>query len=188
MTGCVEVELIIAIDGPSGSGKSTVSRALASALGFQLLDTGALYRAVALLAHRGGIDLADGGAVSRVMDSVKMSFKMVENIPHLFIDDEDVSGLIRNPMISEIASKVSQHSKVRKALLRIQREIGSVHDCVIEGRDIGTVVFPDADFKFFLTASEEERVARRKNQYEQKGERIPLDVVRKEVLERDERD
>lgn len=180
--------MIVAIDGPSGAGKSSVSAEVARRLGISLLDTGALYRGSALLADRADVEFSDGSAVGALIEAALFDFTMVNGEPHLLIDSADVSSLIRTPRMSEGASLVSARPEVRAALLELQRDIGRRSDCVVEGRDIGTVVFPDAQHKFFLTASTNARIERRRLQYEGAGRAVSDETLRREVIERDERD
>jgi cytidylate kinase len=180
--------MIVAIDGPSGAGKSSVSAEVARRLGINLLDTGALYRGSALLADRADVEFGDGPAVGALIRAVLFDFTMVDGEPHLVIDSSDVSGLIRTPRMSEGASQVAARPEVRAALLDLQRDLGRRSDCVVEGRDIGTVVFPDAQHKFFLTASTSTRIERRRLQYEAAGKMVSGETLRREVIARDERD
>ena len=180
--------MIVAIDGPSGAGKSSVSKEVARRLGFQLLDTGALYRGAALLAIEARVDLEDGDAVAGLIERSLFSFHTVDGLPHLAIDGRDVAADIRTPEVSEGASRTSAQPAVRAALLDLQRLIGRRQSCVVEGRDIGTVVFPDAEHKFFLTASTEERIRRRAAQYVESGKTVSAEELEREVIERDERD
>jgi len=180
--------VIVSIDGPSGSGKSTVSRAVANRLGFALLDTGALYRGAALLALQANVDPTDGKGVASLIQKTRFQFRTIDGESRLFLDGIDVSGEIRTPQISEGASVTSAQPEVREALLETQRIVGRTNDCVVEGRDIGTVVFPDAGCKFFLTASIEERTRRRRAQYLNLGRDISDEELRREVEDRDNRD
>jgi cytidylate kinase len=148
--------LIIAIDGPSGAGKGTVSRTLASKLGYRYIDTGAMYRAVAWLAGHRGVDLADEGAVARLAESARF-----DQGPRITIDGHDVTDAIRTPEIDQAAAVVARHPAVRAVLVTRQRAYGETGGLVMEGRDIGTVVFPRADVKFYLDASPLERARRR---------------------------
>jgi len=184
---------IIAIDGPAGAGKSTVARRVADALGFVLLDTGALYRAVALAASRGKVpvtDAARAGALAE--DLARRNAIALESHPssggRVVLDGEDVSRAIRTPEIGMDASTVSAHPAVRKALLDMQRRAGEGGGIVAEGRDIGTVVFPNADYKFFLTASPEVRAQRRRDELAAKGRDVTLEETLAEVRKRDEQD
>lgn len=179
---------MVAIDGPAGAGKSTVTKALTRAIGYQLLDTGALYRSVALAATRAGVALDDEAAVAELAGSLPIRFELSGDVNRVFLDGEDVSEAIRTPEMSEGASVVSALPAVRAALLDLQRDIGSGGGVVAEGRDIGTVVFPDAPVKFFLTASVEERARRRLAELEARGETTDLATVRAEIERRDARD
>ena len=176
---------VIAIDGPAGAGKSTAARALASRLGFFLLDTGAIYRTVALAASRQGVTFADAPALGRIAESLAVRF---DETGRVFLGDEDVSTLIRTPEMSQGASTVSAHPSVRAALLGLQRKLAARGRCVVEGRDIGTVVLPWAPLKIFLTASPEVRARRRYDELVAKGQTVDLAATLQEILVRDERD
>lgn len=180
--------VIVAIDGPSGAGKSTVSRAVSERLGYQLLDTGALYRGAAWLAIGSGVDPENGPEVASLIDAADFAFERVDGEQHLFVNGTDVASQIRTPEMSEGASKTSAQPAVRAALLDLQRRLGEANDCVVEGRDIGTVVFPAAAHKFFLTASMAARIERRRLQYEEKGLEADEEQLRRDVEERDKRD
>lgn len=159
--------MIIAIDGPSGAGKSTVAKAVAKRMGFSCLDTGAMYRAVAWKAVREGVDLADNEALGSVASVYDIEFGHEKGNPvpsRILIDGIDVTDAIRTSEIDKAVSPVSAAAAVRKALVAQQRRIGKSGNYVVEGRDIGTVVFPDAELKIFLTASDEERAHRRVRQ------------------------
>lgn len=149
--------MVIAIDGPAGAGKSTVARTVADALGFTYLDSGAMYRCVALVALEAGLDVDDGAAVGELARELRIEFDGEK----VLMDGRDVTGAIREPHVSAAASRVSVHPQVREALVARQRALIEVGDYVAEGRDIGTVVSPDAPLKVFLTASPEERARRR---------------------------
>lgn len=177
--------LVIAIDGPAGAGKSTAARALARRLGFFLLDTGAIYRAVALVASRRQIAFADADALGRLAASLPIRF---DEAGAVFVGDEDVSAAIRTPEMSQGASTVSAHPPVRAALLELQRALAARGRCVVEGRDIGTVVLPWAPLKIFLTASPQVRARRRYDELAGKGQTVDLQKTLAELLERDERD
>lgn len=153
--------MIVAIDGPAGSGKSTIASALAKRFGFEKLDTGAMYRAVAFTAQDRGIDLDDEEAVTALASTVKIRFAPGEGMSRITVDDRDVSREIRTPAVDATVSKVAAYAGVRKAMLESQRAAAQEHDIVAEGRDIGTVVFPKADVKVFLTADPRERARRR---------------------------
>ena len=171
--------MIIAIDGPAGAGKSTVARALAERLGFTYLDSGAMYRSVALAALRAGADLDDGAALGEIARSVEIGF----DAGRVTLDGEDVSEAIRAPEVTAAASRVSLHPQVRDAMVERQRRLIADGGWVAEGRDIGTVVAPDAALKVFLTARDDERARRRA---EESGEHV-VDVLAAQA-ERDSRD
>lgn len=181
---------IIAIDGPAGAGKSTVSRLLARRLGFALVDTGAIYRCVALQATREGIPLDDDGRLAPLLQRIHVAFGMVDGENHVFLDGRDVSTEIRSPAMSMAASAVSSRSVVRDGLLQLQRRLAleAVGGAILEGRDIGTVVFPDADAKFFLVASPEVRARRRFEELFQRGTESTLEAVLVEQNKRDHDD
>jgi len=180
---------VIAIDGPAGSGKSTLARLLADALGFVYLDTGAMYRALALLAQREGVDPTDEPALTRLAETMQLKFQRTNGEQRVLLNGEDVSEAIRHPNIGQLASQISVHSGVRRALVAKQRAIAQqVHGLVAEGRDTTTVVFPEAILKIFLTASPEERARRRQAQLREQGIELPFEEVLREIRERDERD
>lgn len=181
---------IVAIDGPAGAGKSTVSKILALRLHFTLVDTGAIYRCVALKARRGGVALDDVSALRGVLDGLQVSFKMDEEKNHVFLDGEDVSEAIRSPENSLAASQVSAQPVVRDALLGLQRKLAlaAEHGAILEGRDIGTVVFPDAELKVFLFADPKVRAERRFEELYQKGAEKPVDQVLADQNKRDKDD
>ena len=162
---------VIAIDGPAGAGKSTAARALARRLGFFLLDTGAIYRTVALSASRAQIAVTDADALGRIAEALPIRF---DEAGRVFLGDEDVSTAIRTPEMSQGASTVSAHPPVRAALLGLQRRLAARGRCVVEGRDIGTVVLPWAPLKIFLTASPEVRARRRFDELVAKGQTVDL--------------
>lgn len=184
---------IVAIDGPAGAGKSTVARQLANVLRFVLVDTGALYRAVALAAQRDGIGWDDAGGVSalsrRLVEAQALSLGRDEDgAIRLLLSGQDISQAIRAPDIGMGASTVSAHPEVRSALLDMQRQAGRGGGVVMEGRDIGTVVFPDAELKFFLTAQPQVRAQRRYDELRAKGATVTLEETLDEVLKRDDQD
>jgi cytidylate kinase len=180
--------LIIAVDGPSGAGKSTITRLLSKRLGYLYLDTGAMYRAVALAVTHAGVSPDDDAALTAVCRDVEISFVRTDGHCHVFLDGDDVSEAIRTPEISLLTSKISMKKVVRDILARRQRELGQDGGVVLEGRDIGTVVFPDADLKFFLSASVEERGKRRYLELKAKGEDVQLERTIAEVAQRDQQD
>lgn len=180
--------LVITVDGPAGSGKSTVSRMLAERLSYAYLDTGALYRAVAYCAARSGIRADDGEGLKNLCGRIRIDVRNEDGVMKVFVDGEDVSEQIRTPEMSMMASRVSASPAVRQALLGLQRKAAEKGPVVAEGRDMGTVVFPAADFKFFLTAGVEERSRRRYLELVEKGEGMPFEEVREEVIRRDRQD
>jgi len=179
---------IVAIDGPAGAGKSTVARGLARRLGFDLLDTGALYRAVALLALRRGVALDDDRGLSEIVAALPIHFQLQGEVNRVFLGEEEVSEAIRTPEVSRAASAVSARPVVREGLLGLQRRLAERGGVVLEGRDIGTVVFPDAEVKVFLTASVEERARRRCEELREKGMATTLEETLREVCARDRQD
>jgi CMP/dCMP kinase len=176
---------VVAVDGPVGSGKSTVARLAAERLGYLYLDTGAMYRAVGLLATEAGLDLDDETAVVALAREATLRF---DDAGHLWADGRDVSRHIRTLEMGAAASVVSALPGVRELLVEKQRELGAVADIVMEGRDIGTNVFPGAEVKVFLTARPEVRAARRAAELRAKGEDVDLDEVLAALVERDRRD
>ncbi len=180
--------MIIAIDGPSGAGKSTVARALAQRLGYQYVDTGAMYRAVAWKAKRESIGIEDESSLQELASSLRLSFVTEGEKLRFFCDQEEITEAIRTPEISHLASEISKKKGVREALVKKQREMGKEGGMVFEGRDIGTIVFPGADIKFYLTASVEERGRRRFKELLEKGIQVDFYETLREVIERDRND
>lgn len=178
---------IVAIDGPSGVGKSTVSKLLARALGLPHIDTGAMYRAIGLAAMRLGIDVRDQPSLERLAAQTSIEF-VPGDPPRVILEGEDVTGLIRTPEISMAASHVSAIPGVRRILVRLQQELGRRKGGVLEGRDIGTRVFPETPHKFFLTARPEVRARRRYDELVAKGENVEFEAVLADSLQRDEQD
>lgn len=179
----------VAIDGPAGAGKSSVARALADALGYTYVDTGALYRAVACRALRAGLDVdrcADD--IARLARSLEFEFREVDGEDHVFVDGEDLAAAIRTPQVGNLSSPVSAIPAVRQALLDAQRRMASRGGTVMEGRDIGTVVLPDAEAKIFLIATPNERARRRRRQLQENGIQQDLQHVLDDITERDRRD
>lgn len=180
--------VVVTIDGPAGAGKSTVAKRLAARLGYGLLDTGAIYRSVALRALSDKIDWADGPALGRLAQALAIRFELRGEANHVFVDGVDVTSEIRTPQISQGASRVSGHPEVRAALLELQRRLGAQGGVVVEGRDTGTVVFPQAAAKFFLTASPEIRATRRVAELRAAGKDVDYDTTVAEIRERDKLD
>jgi cytidylate kinase len=180
--------LIVTIDGPAGAGKSTVARVLALRLGYVYLDTGALYRAVGWKVRQGGIDPDSLAAVSELLRSTAIRVEQHPERTHILVDGKDVTGELRAPDISRLASVVAAIPLVRQWLLPIQREIGRNGGLVAEGRDVGTKVFPKADVKFFLEADLEIRAARRQLEIAASGQEAALEQTSKEMAARDRRD
>ena len=181
-------DLVITIDGPAGAGKSTVSKALARKLSFLYLDTGALYRAVAYTVLKKGILPDDEKALSDLCSRLKIYLKYVDGNLNVFVDDENVTDKIRNEEVGLLASTVSAIPVVRKILLSIQQEAGEKGGIVAEGRDMGTVVFPDADCKFYLDARVEERALRRYKELLARGKRVDYKKTERELHVRDRQD
>lgn len=183
---------VVAIDGPAGAGKTTVTRRLAEELGYLRLDTGALYRCVAYGCRQEGVgfdDAESAGAVARrLVADEAIELTLAPSGQRISLRGDDVTTAIRSNEMSQGASKVSAHPPVREALLELQRQLGREGGVVVEGRDIGTVVFPDAEIKFFLTASVRVRAQRRHAELEKRGDSTPIAMVEQEVRERDERD
>src|SRR5678815_2261551 len=180
--------LIVAIDGPAGAGKSTAARLLAARLGYALLDTGAIYRSMALRARKRGVAWDDGPGVAALADGIDIAFRLDGTVNRVTLNGQDVTSAIRTPEMSDGASRVSALPEVRAALLGLQRRIGAAGGVVLEGRDIGTVVFPDAEAKFFLTATPEVRAQRRYEELIQRGQNVDYESTLEEVLARDHQD
>jgi cytidylate kinase len=180
-------KLLITIDGPAGAGKTSVSRALARRLGYRYVDTGALYRGVAFEVKRQGIDPESEAALAALCDRIQLAFKQEGDGMRLYSASTDISDLIRTPEISMLASAVSAKPVVRKYLLSVQKDIGRRKAAVFEGRDMGTVVFPEADVKFFLDASSQTRARRRYDELKSESGQS-LKQVEKDMLRRDRDD
>ncbi|MBN1572298.1 MAG: (d)CMP kinase [Deltaproteobacteria bacterium] len=182
MTG--ENRLIITMDGPAGSGKSSVSKEVAARLGYRYIDTGAMYRAVAVMSHELGIEPDDDEGLERLCDKINIEF--VDG--NIIVDGRDLSSEIRTPTADGLSSMVSSREPVRRAMIALQRKMAARGGVVMEGRDIGTVVLPNADAKFYITASPEIRGERRHRERLGKGEESNLDEVIEAIRDRDERD
>ena len=178
----------IALDGPAGSGKSTIAKAISKKLNILYLDTGAMYRAFGLMAHRLGVDCTNSSEVQKILDKVDVRVKYLNGAQRTFLGDEDVSEAIRENVISMKASQVSAHQCVREKLVDLQREIASNIDCVLDGRDIGTHVLPNAEFKFYVTASLEVRTDRRYKELIDKGQSVDKEALKNEIATRDYND
>ena len=183
-----EAGVIIAIDGPSGAGKSTLAKRIARELGYIYLDTGAMYRALALKLLRRGIDLADDAQMTELVRSTAIDLREQGGRLAVLLDGVDVASEIRSPEVSQMASKSSALRVVRARLLELQRAIGRRGSVVAEGRDIGTVVFPEAEVKIFLDASTKERARRRFEELRSAGRMVDFDETQRELEERDKRD
>ncbi len=181
-------KMTVAIDGPAGSGKSTVSKEVARRLGYAYVDTGAMYRAVALLGLRKGIDRSDANGFIAEAANALMEFRVTDDGQRFFVNGEDVTAEVRRPEVGELSSPVSAIADVRRHLTEAQRRMARDGGVVMEGRDIGTVVCPEAKVKVFLTASEEERARRRFLELKEKGMDANLEQVRAAIAERDRRD
>lgn len=179
----------VAIDGPSGAGKSTLARKAAAALGYLYVDTGAIYRTVALSAVRRGIDPADAPRLIPTLPELDIRLEYAgDGLQHMYLNGEDVSEAIRVHEISQHASTVSAIPEVRAFLLELQRELARKNNVIMDGRDIGTVVLPDAQVKIFLTASPESRARRRHLELQQRGQDTEFETVLRDIIKRDEQD
>ena len=176
--------MIVTIDGPAGAGKSTVARRVAAELGFRFLDTGATYRATALAALREGVDWKRPEEIVRLAGEIELA----ADGSRIFLNGEDVSEAIRSQEVTDLTHFAADNGEVRRILVEVQRKMAGADDVVTEGRDQGTVVFPDAEFKFFLTATAEERARRRVAQMDGKGEACDFEVILQSQRTRDQRD
>ena len=181
-------KLIIAIDGPVGSGKTTVARRVAALLGYLYVDTGAMYRALALKAQRENVALEAEDRLAQMAGETRIDLRIDNGTQTILLDNEDVTSAIRTPEVSQAASKIAVIQGVRRVLVAEQRRAGQLGGVVMEGRDIGTIVFPDADLKIYLTASVEVRAQRRWLEHQQKGDKVDLTRTIEEVRDRDQRD
>ena len=178
----------IAIDGPAGAGKSSVAKAVAAKLGFIYVDTGALYRSIGVNALRNGLNTEDAAAVTALLPATKVELKFVDGTQKVFLNGEDVSEAIRMPEASMAASNVSAIPAVRTFLLDLQRDMAKNNNVIMDGRDIGTVILPDAQYKFFLTASAEVRADRRFKELAEKGINVDYKSLLEEIIQRDYND
>jgi cytidylate kinase len=178
-------KIVIAIDGPAASGKSTTAHLVAERLGYLHVDTGAMYRAMALKVLQERIDPTDMKAVEGIVASTEVTQKAINGQLHTFLDGADVSEKIRGREVAKVSSLISANRKVREAMVSEQRRLGKDGGAVLEGRDIGTVVFPDANLKIFLTASLDERARRRQRELREQGMQVDLQSIRDEIADRD---
>ena len=178
----------IAIDGPSGAGKSTLSKRLAQELGFTYIDTGAMYRAIGHFILNSGADAKNSAQVAALLSDIEIKIKHIEGDQHIFVNSEDVTDVLRTQQVAFAASDVSGHAEVRAFLLDLQRNFATKHNVIMDGRDIGTVVLPNASLKIFLFASAEERALRRYLERSSKPNEQTLEEVLKDIITRDEQD
>lgn len=178
----------VAIDGPAGAGKSTIARLASERLGYIYVDTGALYRSIAYFVISNNGDLDNSESIASFLPKIQVEIKFIDGVQHVFVNDEDVSDKIRIEAVSTGASKVSAVPKVREFLLELQRDFAKKYNVVMDGRDIGTVVLPDADVKIFLTASAEVRAERRFKEQIERGLKVNFDDILADIKERDYRD
>ena len=178
----------VAIDGPAGAGKSTIAKRLAKELGYVYVDTGAMYRAMALYFLEQGIDASKEEEISAVVDGIDISIRYQEGEQQVFLNGENVNGKIRREEVGNMASATSVYPDVRKKLVALQQKLASDTDVIMDGRDIGTYVLPDAEVKIYLTASSATRAKRRYDELQAKGESCDLEAIRLDIDERDERD
>ena len=178
----------VAIDGPSGAGKSSLARRCAAELGLLYVDTGAIYRTVGLAALRRGVDRKDEAAVAKILPELEIGMGYEDGEQRMYLNGEDVSREIRLPEISMCASDVSAHAAVRSYLLEMQRKLARENCVIMDGRDIGTVVLPEAKLKIYLTASPEARAERRMKELKAKGVEQPFEEVLRDIIRRDEQD
>ena len=181
-------KIVIALDGPSGSGKSTVAKFLSDKLNILYLDTGAMYRATALKALNLGIDTFDEEGVKTFINNINLEIKYIDKSQHTFLDGEDVSQKIREPHMSMAASNISSLKTVRLKMVEMQRKVAAEQPCILDGRDIGTVVLPNAPFKFYVTATPEVRAERRYKELIERGQKVKYEDILAEIQKRDYND
>ena len=185
--------LIITIDGPAAVGKSTMGKLIARELGFLYIDTGAIYRAITWKVLKNNINVNDENIISNLVSNTcvtieKVNCKSLNDYYHIFVDGEDITEEIRNPRIDQNVSQIARLPKIRKQLIYLQRKLAEKGNIVMEGRDIGSVILPQADIKFYFTASEEERIKRRHKELMNKGYSIDYEEVKKQIIQRDKID
>lgn len=179
---------IIAVDGPAGSGKSTIAKFLSQKFGIFYLDTGAMYRAVGYKMIREKINLDDSDSIKKLCDELSLDIKFENDLQRTLIDGEDVTDKIRTEEVSIKASQIATSKEIRLKLVDIQRQFAQNNGCVMDGRDIGSFVLPNADYKFYITASSHERATRRYNEYIQKGQEVDFDTLKSQIESRDQVD
>lgn len=179
---------IVAIDGPAGSGKGTITSLVGKRMNLLNIDTGAMYRCISVYVLRNNIKLDDKEAINKMLAEIKIDMKKENNVDKFYLNGEDVSGIIREKEVNEIVSQVSHIPEVRAAMVKLQREMGNNLDIIMEGRDIGTNVFPNADVKIYLDATPEERANRRLKQNEEKGIKASYEEVLANIIFRDHND
>ena len=178
----------IALDGPAGAGKSTIAKNIAEKLSFVYIDTGAMYRTLALACLKKQVDLEDEDAVSETAEHALLDIRYMDGSQHMFLENEDVSAEIRTEAVSKAASDTSRYLRVRNRLVALQQQLAEKYNVVMDGRDIGTVVLPNADLKVFMTASADVRAMRRFLEYQQKGQEADLQAIKEDILQRDYND
>ncbi len=184
----MNMSMNVAIDGPAGAGKSTIARKVAETLDYVYVDTGAMYRAMALYFLNEGIDASDAGAIGKACDDIEISIAYEEGQQKVLLNGEDVTGRIRDEKVGNMASVTSAYGCVREKLVALQRKLAARENVIMDGRDIGTCVLPEAQVKIYLTASVEVRAKRRYQELEKKGETCRLDEIEQDIRKRDERD
>ena len=187
-SGKMDKKISIAIDGPAGAGKSTIAKKVAGELGYTYIDTGAIYRTMAYYFIERGMDVSDEVSVSSLCDRIKVGIRYLDGVQHVFLGEDDVSDRIRTSEVGAGASKISAYPAVRASLLGLQRSMAENDNVVMDGRDIGSVVLPDATVKIYLTASVEERARRRYAEYVLTGHECDVEKIKQEIEERDHRD
>lgn len=178
----------IALDGPAGAGKSTIAKLVSKQLQFVYIDTGAMYRTLALACLKKGVDIDNEDAVSETAEAADLDIRYIDGTQHMFLEDEDVSSQIRTEEVSKAASDTSKFQRVRSRLVSLQQELAQRYNVVMDGRDIGTVVLPDADLKIFMTASVDVRAERRYKEYIEKGISCDLQAIKDDIEQRDYND